>query len=136
MFLSAKYQRMILLPRSVRDCLQEQVLRQWQERAYAGTQWQQQDLVLCTEQGYPLTSDYLTSLVQNLLRQAHAPVLRFHELRHTTAYLLLTSGIAPELVGAILGIGMRWTGHGQLVPFSLEHYEQVQQAMEKLFFEQ
>jgi integrase len=136
MFLPAKYQRMILLPHTVRDCLQEQALRQWQEREHAGTPWPQHDLVLCTDQGHPLTSDCLTPLVQDLLRQAHVPVLRFHELRHTTAYLLLTSGIAPELVGAVLGIGVRWTGHDQLVPFSLEHYEQVQQAMEKLFFEQ
>lgn len=41
-------ERMILLPRTVRDRLQEHALGQQQECKRAGVSWQPQDLVLCT----------------------------------------------------------------------------------------
>jgi integrase len=135
LFLPAKHPRKIPLPRLVRDSLQEHALCQQQERARVGAEWRPQDLVLCTEQGHLLSPACLTPLVQDLLRQAHLPVLRFHELRHTTAHLLLLSGIAPQIVGAILGISVQGiAGHGQRVPLPGD-YEQVRQAMEKCFFE-
>jgi integrase len=137
LLLPAKHPRTILLPHAVRDCLQAHALRQQQACARAGTRWQQQDLVMCTEQGHSLSSDRLTPLIQDLLHQAHLPVLQFHELRHTTAHLLLLAGIAPQLVGAILGVGVRGiAGHDQHTPFSREHYEWVRQVMENLFFVQ
>lgn len=129
-------ERMILLPSTVRDRLQEYALCQQQERERAGVSWQPQDLVLCTPQGHSLSPARLTSIVQDLLRQANLPILRFHELRYTTARLLLISGIDPELVRVILGLGMRWAVEcDQLVPFSCEHLEQARQAIEQFFFE-
>jgi integrase len=129
-------ERMILLPRTVRDRLQEHALCQQQERKRVGVSWQSQDLVLSASQGHSLSPARLTFIVQDLLRLAHLPVLRFHELRHSTASLLLLSGIAPEMVRIILGLGMRWAVEcDQLVPFSREHLEQARQAMEQFFFE-
>jgi integrase len=38
-----------------------------------------------------------------LLRQAGLPNIRFHDLRHTCATLLLTKGVHPKIVSEILG---------------------------------
>jgi integrase len=37
-----------------------------------------------------------------LLRQARLPDIRFHDLRHTCATLLLTKGIHPKIVSEML----------------------------------
>ena len=38
-----------------------------------------------------------------LLRRAGLPDTRFHDLRHTSATLLLTKGVHPKIVSEILG---------------------------------
>ncbi len=38
-----------------------------------------------------------------LLRQAGLPNIRFHDLRHTCATLLLTKGVHPKIVSEMLG---------------------------------
>jgi integrase len=40
---------------------------------------------------------------QPLLRQAGLPTIRFHDLRHTAATLLLGQGIHPSIVASMLG---------------------------------
>jgi integrase len=38
-----------------------------------------------------------------LLRRAELPDIRFHDLRHTCATLLLTKGVHPKIVSEMLG---------------------------------
>lgn len=38
-----------------------------------------------------------------ILRRAHLPRIRFHDLRHTAATLLLEQGINPKVVQEMLG---------------------------------
>ena len=38
-----------------------------------------------------------------LLRRAGVPDIRFHDLRHTCATLLLTKGVHPKIVSEMLG---------------------------------
>lgn len=38
-----------------------------------------------------------------LLRRAGLPNIRFHDLRHTCATLLLTKGVHPKIVQSLLG---------------------------------
>jgi integrase len=38
-----------------------------------------------------------------LLRRSGLPVIRFHDLRHTCATLLLTKGVHPKIVSEMLG---------------------------------
>jgi integrase len=134
-FQSAKHPRVILLPQGVITCLQEHAARQQQERARAGGRWQPLDLVICTKDGMALSPDRLTPPLQDLLRQVPFPVLRFHELRHTTTHLLLLAGLAPQIVGEILGIGRQVLPYGDhWPPVSHTHYENARQTMNQLFF--
>lgn len=135
LFHQAKHPRVILLPQGVITCLQEYAARKSQERARADDRWQPRDLVICTEDGMALSPDRLTPPLQDLLRQVPFPVLRFHELRHTTTHLLLLAGLAPQIVGEILGIDRRVLPYGDhWPPVSHTQYENARQTMNQLFF--
>ncbi len=134
-FQLAKHPRVILLPQGVITCLQEYAARKSQERARADDRWQPRDLVICTEDGMALFPDRLTPPLQDLLRQVQFPALRFHELRHTTTRLLLLAGLAPQIVGEILGIDRRVLPYGDhWPPVSHAQYENARQTMNQLFF--
>ena len=68
--------------------------RQETEGARRGPRWNEQGLVFCTRRGTPLRRDTLHDKYwKPLLRQAGLPDIRFHDLRHTCATLLLTKGV-------------------------------------------
>jgi integrase len=61
-------------------------------------------LVFCDSVGRPIRkSNFLRRSFHPLLRQASLPHIRFHDLRHTHATLLLTAGVHPKIVQERLG---------------------------------
>ncbi len=48
-------------------------------------------------------SNFYTAYWKPLREQAGVPTTRFHDLRHTTATLLLKKGVHPKVVQAVLG---------------------------------
>ena len=61
-------------------------------------------LVLCDTQGGPLRkSNLLRWSFLPLLKRAGLPLIRFHDLRHTAATLLLAEGVHPKIVQERLG---------------------------------
>ena len=66
--------------------------------------WQDLDIVFANEIGRPIEA---TNLVRRsflpLLEHAHLPRIRFHDLRHTAATLLLGKNIHPKTVSEMLG---------------------------------
>ena len=74
------------------------------ERLKAGNLWRDNDLVFCTYIGKPLDFRNLaTASFKPLLEKAGLPDIRFHDLRHTCATLLLSRGHHPKLVQELLG---------------------------------
>jgi integrase len=74
------------------------------ERACLGAGWHALDLALPTTIGKPIDGIHL--LQRNnlpLLVKAGLKRIRFHDLRHTAATLLLLSGIHPKVVSEMLG---------------------------------
>jgi integrase len=60
--------------------------------------------VFCSETGTPLSCHNLHNRSwRPLLRKAGLPQIRFHDLRHTCATLLLTKGVHPKVVQELLG---------------------------------
>lgn len=79
-------------------------LRQEEIRRSAGGGWLEQDLVFCNDQGKPLhAANLLRRSFHPLLEKAGLPRLRFHDLRHSTAALLLAQNVHPKIVQEILG---------------------------------
>jgi integrase len=78
--------------------------QQSKERAKAGSLWQNADLVFTSTVGTPVDVGNLTyKSLRPLLEHAGLPRIRFHDLRHTRATLLLSKGTHPKIVQEMLG---------------------------------
>jgi integrase len=96
--------RQIRLTSGAVDALERHRERQEAEGAARGDGWNAWDLVFCTKRGTPIRRDNLHDKHwKPLLRRAGLPDVRFHDLRHTCATLLLTKGVHPKTVSEMLG---------------------------------
>lgn len=101
---SKRSRRQIALSVPVVDALRQHQVRQAKERTALGKTWFDGNLVFCTEVGTPIDKSHLVprSFVP-LLTRAGLPRVRFHDLRHTAATLLLGQGVNPKIVSEMLG---------------------------------
>jgi integrase len=68
------------------------------------TRYRDQGLVFASEVGTPLNRHNLNSRsFKPLLERAGLPEIRFHDLRHTCATLLLSKDVHPKCVQELLG---------------------------------
>jgi integrase len=102
---SEESHRQLDLPSAVLNALRAHRVRQLEERLAAGVRWKGNDLNLVfeTSVGTPLDGVKVTRRFQERLRRAGLPHLRFHDLRHGAASLLLAQGVHPRVVMQILG---------------------------------
>jgi integrase len=86
------------------DALEQRRATQKEERACRGKKWEDGDFVFTSRNGKPI---YATNIINRafprLLGDAGLPRIRFHDLRHTAATLLLGQGIHPKIVSEMLG---------------------------------
>jgi integrase len=74
------------------------------ERLSQGELWVDQDLVFCNSIGGPYRSTNLEHHnFKPLVKRAGVPEIRFHDLRHTAATILLLEGVNPKVVSEMLG---------------------------------
>ncbi|MBV9688646.1 MAG: site-specific integrase [Ktedonobacteraceae bacterium] len=126
----------ILVPLAV-EALEKQRVYQQQRKKAAGETWRDNDLVFSTSLGTPCNSDrYVTVPFKHLLQQAGLPNIRFHDLRHSAATLLLSLGIHPKIVQEILGhsnINITLTVYSHVLPtMQKDAMEKMHQAFEGL----
>jgi len=69
----------------------------------AGADWKEYGLVFTTRTGKPLDGVNVTRDFKRLLKWGKLPTRRFHDLRHTTASLLLFQKVHPRVVMDLLG---------------------------------
>ena len=101
-----KGRRRIALSTTAQKALKRQRQRRLQAEARlrAGPAWTDYGLVFTDEFGEPLTGSRITERrLRPLLRREGLPPLRFHDLRHTAATLMLTAGVNPKVVSEMLG---------------------------------
>jgi integrase len=95
--------RQIALPVPVVEVLRKHRARQAEERLRLGAVWQDHDLVFCNRVGDPLYGTYVLRQLVKHLGTAELPRVRFHDLRHTAATLLLSARVNPKVVSELLG---------------------------------
>jgi integrase len=83
--------------------LREHRDRQNELRIFAGNRWQENDLIFLTPIGTPKNQSNLYREFKEFIMDAGLPEIRFHDLRHTAASLLLNHGVAPVIVSRRLG---------------------------------
>ncbi len=95
--------RKIPLSRVALDALKEHRIRQEATRLHAGSAWQEHDLVFCNEKGEFIEPRLLLYHFNRLLKAAGLPHMRFHELRHSAATILLAMGVNARVIQEMLG---------------------------------
>jgi integrase len=92
-----------LTPRAV-QALKAHLERQLREIEILGDRYKDQGLLFTTSTGGPINPSNLRKRsLAPLLKKARLPHIRFHDLRHTCATLLLTQGTHPKFVQELLG---------------------------------
>jgi site-specific recombinase XerD len=77
--------------------------RQDTERETAGSDWSDSELVFTTPTGRPLDPANLTRRFRSFLDRAGLRRICFHDLRHSTATLLLEQGVDLVVIKELLG---------------------------------
>jgi integrase len=114
---TAKGRRRIDLPKMAVDALWRHKKRMLVE-GFAAVEW-----VFCNSHGGPLRrSHFHANDFKPLLKRAKLPAIRFHDLRHTSATLLLSAGVHPKIVQERLG-------HSQ-ISVTLDTYSHVLPTMQ------
>jgi integrase len=83
--------------------LREHRQQQLVQMQMAGETWQENDLIFPSEIGTTSDRDNIRKDFKRLLKEAGLPAIRFHDLRHTGASLLLNNGIPVIIVSRRLG---------------------------------
>ncbi|ASY32393.1 site-specific integrase [Streptomyces sp. CLI2509] len=96
-------ERRIALPTPCLCSLEQHRRRQHQEREAAGESWQDSGYVFARPNGAPIEGATLTRHFTALLHRARLRRIRFHDLRHSAATLLLEQGVELVVIKELLG---------------------------------
>jgi len=101
---TAKSRRTVQLTVGAVEALKRHSERQAQEMVKVDALYRDQGLVFASQIGTPMNRQNLNSRsFKPLLERAGLPNIRFHDLRHTCATLLLGQGVHPKFVQELLG---------------------------------
>jgi integrase len=77
--------------------------RQLEDRLAWGAAWTDTGYVFTSEDGLAMHPERITVLFGRLVASAGLPKVRLHDLRHTSASLMLAAGVHPKIVSERLG---------------------------------
>jgi integrase len=96
--------RSVKLTSKAIEALKRHLERQLGEIDRIGSLWSENGLIFASEKGEPINRHNLTRRsFKPLLKRAGLPQIRFHDLRHTCATLLLTRNVNVKIVSEMLG---------------------------------
>jgi integrase len=116
---SRRSRRSLTMPALVAQALSEHRVRQEQDRKAAGVAWFATGLVFTTATGRHVEPRNLSTAFSRLLARSGVRPIRFHDLRHTCATLLLSRGVSPRVVMDVLGhsqIAVTMNIYGHVIP--------------------
>ena len=121
---SQRSRRRIALSSLAVEALRQRRLAQREEQVLAGTAWRENDLVFSNALGDFLDANNVVNRTfRPLLQQAGLPKIRFHDLRHSAATLMLSQGVHPKIASEMLG-------HAT-VAITLDLYSHVTETMQR-----
>jgi integrase len=100
---TVRSRRTITMPAAVVNALRDHRRTQLEEQLLDGSKWRDGGFVFASPHGLPLDGTVVTHQFQRLLKRAGLPRLRFHDLRHSCASLLLAQGVSARMVMETLG---------------------------------
>jgi integrase len=115
--------RRVSLPASAVESLRQHRKRQLKQRLAAGPAYVDQDLVFAKVDGGNIHPNTLSRRFGQLIERAGVPPIRFHDLRHTCATMLLAEEVHPKVVQERLG-------HATIAE-TLDRYSHVAEDMQR-----
>ena len=125
--------RTVMLSQRAVGALREHRRKQIEERLAFEGEWENPDLVFSNSWGGPLDGGWMTTRYKGILEDAGLPVIRFHDLRHTAATLLLEEGTHPKVVSDMLGhatISLTLDTYSHVIPTL---HQEAANVMDRLF---
>lgn len=107
---TSRSRRVLAMPRPAVEALRAHRQRQLEERL-AASRWTATGYVFATTIGTPLEARNVVRSLKALLQRAGLRDVRFHDLRHSAATLLLVQGVPTRVV-------METLGHSQMATTS------------------
>ncbi|KPV41987.1 site-specific integrase [Alicyclobacillus ferrooxydans] len=95
--------RMVALPEDAVTALRSHRSTQAHEKLIMASEYADHDLVIARVDGRPVNTRTFDDAWYRSLERADVPKIRFHDLRHTHASLLLQQGVHPKIVSERLG---------------------------------
>jgi integrase len=95
--------RTLILPVMTAESLRKHRDRQNEQRRATGRDWHNGDFVFTTSSGRPFDPRNVQRMFRRILRKARLPRMRFHDLRHSCASLLLAQHTDPRVIMETLG---------------------------------
>jgi integrase len=130
-----KSRRTLVLPSMIVERLREHEKRQTAERLWSGSKWNDSGLVFANRNGDPTQARHVIEQFHEALRSAGLRHIRFHDLRHSCATLLLVQGVSPRVVMEVLGhseIALTMNVYSHVVPeLQREAAERMQTILER-----
>ncbi|MBK9166255.1 MAG: site-specific integrase [Bryobacterales bacterium] len=115
--------RILMLPAVTRSALAAHKRRQELDREIAEDRWRETGYVFTSTIGTPLEPRAAFGRFKELLKAAKLPDMRFHDLRHSAATLLLAQGVSARYIAEQLG-------HSQ-VSFTLQTYSHILKSVQQ-----
>jgi integrase len=125
--------RKIVLPAVMVEALRAHHENQKQARVEAGDKWKEKGIVFCNIYGGFMRPDMIAYWLDRLLKDAGLPHMRFHDLRHSAATILLAAGVNPKVIQELLGhskIGITLDVYSHVLP---SMHQEAASKMDDLF---
>ena len=100
---TARSRRLVSLPPIAVALLRGLRAKHLEHRQTIGMGSQETEYVFSRPDGSPMDPDAVTHAFARIIKQADLPKLRFHDLRHTHATLMMKQGVNPKVVSERLG---------------------------------
>jgi integrase len=124
--------RSIKIGRQTAEILQLQRIRNSMDAEKSGQLWKDQNFVFPSTVGTPMDPTNLLKAFRKLLRLAGLPKIRFHDLRHTAASLMLNNGVDVLIASQRLGHAkpsITLDVYGHLIPSMQSHAAEVLETL-------
>lgn len=100
---SRSSRRTLILPDIVIDALHDEYCKQNEMSSLFGDSFNPMHFICCNSNGSMLSSNALQHKFVNALETCNLPRIRFHDLRHTNATLMLRNSVPSKIVSSMLG---------------------------------
>jgi integrase len=126
-----KSRRSIRLTPRATEALEAQLARQLREMGLLGDRYEDRGLLFTRSTSGPINpSNLRQKSFARLLEKASLPHIRFHDLRHTCATLLLVQGTHPKYVQELLGhatVAITLDTYSHVIPGMSDHTARAMQ---------